>query len=921
MLLHTVPLLLALVQSPDTSMPAGARNPAYAPDGRLALSVRGDLWVQSAPGDGARWVRLTSGLAWDREPAWTSDGSAIVFASDRGGDFDLWRIRVGAGGAATGAPERLTDTRDDDGEPAIAADGRIVFVRGRGNGARVHVRAANGSVKRLTSQDAAGERWPAVSPDGKRVAFVTITERERQLRVLALDAQRDELVIGDRPVEHPAWSPSGDRIAFTTGGARGGVFVAPVDGRWVNFISSLHAEPAWSPDGRTLALVDVPPGGPGYNGDPDRLGDRDANDAYPDAGRLWLVSAPMVPETRALAAPDPARVDRAAYNAEQFDRAWERTAKLYYSSGAGAAEKRARWEALKATWRPRAIAATTDAALEDAIHAMLRERPTLRAGATGRAAVSSAHPVATEAGLEILRKGGNVVDAAVAVSFALGVVEPDASGIGGYGQMLIHTAGMSEPLLIEFMTRVPEDGGIGTLTERLEGPAVANVPGTVAGMHLAWRKHGSGKLAWADLIAPAIRAAREGYAISDGLATTLATEREHYAKSPGAVALFFRDGAPRQAGDTVKNPDLAWTLEQIAKNGADGFYRGEVARRMIEDLRKHGSPMKLSDLDRYFAAEREPVSGTYRGHTVYSSAPPVAGGATLVAQLNLLEQWRAPKRYDEDAPTLHAMMTAWQLVPSSRGRIADPSMWPVDVAPIVDKDTARLRWQCFDEGKALSPDAFRGATLTCAGRSATEDHEDGPHFSGTTAFTVADAAGNVVAVTQTLGTWGGTFYVSPGLGFLYNDKLYSYSNDPDSYGARLPFARHGSTIAPTIVYRGTGAAKRPLLAVGAAGNAWITSAVFQTLVGVVDFGLGPQEALELPRFLVGGRGAGGASVQYEADFAPSVIRRMEQMGYRMQPISLGGELRMGYGAAVVIGEGSVTAGGDPRRGAGAGAVR
>ncbi len=152
-------------------------------------------------------------------------------------------------------------------------------MRGRGNGARIVVRASNGSVKRLTTQHAAGERWPAVAPDGRRVAFVTVTERERQLRVQALDAQRDELIIGDRSVEHPAWSPSGDHIAFTSGGARGGVFVAPIDGRWVNFVSPLHAEPAWSPDGRTLALVDVPPAGPGYNGDPDRLGDRDANDA------------------------------------------------------------------------------------------------------------------------------------------------------------------------------------------------------------------------------------------------------------------------------------------------------------------------------------------------------------------------------------------------------------------------------------------------------------------------------------------------------------------------------------------------------------------------------------------------------------------------------------------------------------------
>jgi len=952
-MLHLVPLLLVLAQAPDLASdtalgPAGARNPAYAPDGRLALSVRGDLWVQAAPRDSAPWVRLTSGLAWDREPAWTADGSAIVFSSDRAGGFDLWRVRVAANGTAAGDPERLTTGPEPEGEPAAAGDGRIVFVRGDGYAARLWVRERDGTVERLTADSGSAERWPAVSSDGRSVAYATVTESDQRLVVRSLAGGAARTIVGDRGAEHPAWSPDGDRIAFTSGDGAGGVFVTTVSGDWVNFIASRHAEPAWSPDGRTLALVDVPPSGPGYNGDPDRLGDRDAHDMYPDVGRLWMVAAPTVATVRAAVVPDPARADRAAYNAERFDRAWERITHLYYSTGPDALARRARWTALREQHRPRAMAAGSDGQVDEVIHAMLRQRPLTRDAATGRAAVSSAHPVATEAGLEILRKGGNVIEAAVAVSFALGVVEPDASGIGGYGQMLIYTPGMDDPELIEFMTRVPEDAGIGRLPDEGRGlprAARTNVPGTVAAMHLAWRKHGSGRVVWADLLAPAIRAARDGYVVSDGLATTLATEREHYERSPGAVALFFRDGAPVRAGDTVKNPDLAWVLEQIAREGADGFYRGEVARRMVEDLRRHGSPLKESDLARYFAAEREPVSGTYRGHTIYSSTPPVAGGATLVAQLNLLEHWKAPRNYAEDAGTLHAMIAAWQLAPSSRNRIADPSLWPVDVAPIVNKDTARVRWGCFEPARAIPPESFRGAELACASgrgpvpvdssRAPDEDAAGGRgevdgeaggddvHASGTTAFAVADADGNVVAVTQTLGTWGGTFHVTPGLGFLYNDKLFSYASDPDAYGARLPFARHGSTIAPTIVFEGTGDRKRPLLALGAAGNAWITSAVYQTLVGVVDFGLGPQEALELPRFLVGrgGGGARGATVTYEDGLSPDVVRALGAMGYRLQPVSLAGELRMGYGAAVVIGERSVTAGGDPRRGAGAGAVR
>ena len=200
--------------------------------------------------------------------------------------------------------------------------------------------------------------------------------------------------------------------------------------------------------------------------------------------------------------------------------------------------------------------------------------------------------------------------------------------------------------------------------------------------------------------------------------------------------------------------------------------------------------------------------------------------------------------------------------------------------------------------------------------------------AGTTAFTVADNEGNVVAVTQTLGTWGGNFYVAPGLGFLSNDKLTSYGTDPTQYGSRLPFARHGSTLAPTIVFKG----KKPVFAVGAAGNAWITSAVYQSLIGALDFGLNPQQALELPRFLPGGGfggggrgGAGAASppynIQLEDGFSPDVIKKIRAMGYDITFVSLRGELREGYGAAVSIDGKTVTAGADPRRAGAAGAVQ
>jgi gamma-glutamyltranspeptidase/glutathione hydrolase len=954
--MHFALLLLALQQPPSDSALRGVRDPAFAPDGRLAVSIDGDLYVQAASGGAFR--RLTSGPGWDREPVWSRDGASIVFSSDRSGGFDIWRMVVPSTGGATADPERITTSGEPEGEPSVGADGRVIFVRGRGDGSRLWLRMADGTERRLT-RGQTPERSPAIAPDGARVAYVAVTEAGRRLRVRALtgDTARvaDSVVVADRDAEHPTWSPASDRVAFTTGGARPGVFITPTDGRYVNLVSARHASPAWSPDGRTLALTELGADAPGYNGDPARVADRDVSEDLSATGRLWTVAAPAAPdealaERRVVAAGS--RRDR---NAEAFDRVWTRSAELYFANPEAAA-RRQRWTAARDKFRPRALAAASDDALDDVIHAMLRERPPLRDGATGRAAVSSAHPVATAAGLEVFRKGGNVVDAAVAVSFALGVVEPDASGVGGYGQMLIQTAGAARPALIEFMSRVPEEATLSNAALMTDGrypsdgPILANVPGTVAGMHSAWRQFGSKKVPWADLLAPAIRAAKDGFIVSDGLATTLTVERAHFAKYESSRALFFRNGEPLRAGDTLRNPDLAWTLEQVAKGGSDAFYRGEVARKLVADLRGKGNAMRLTDLSRYYAADREPVSSTFRGYTVYSSAPPVSGGATLAAQLNLLEQWKTPRIYVDDAPTAHAMIAAWQLTPTTRNRIADPGLWPVTVEPLVSKDTARVRWRCFDAARALTPAIFRGDTLTCATeRRATTDAGDAEtptdlalesprgcgdlaeharevtmcHSSGTTAFTVADADGNVVAVTQTLGTWGGNFYVSPGLGFLYNDKLTSYGTDPSAYGARLPFARHGSTLAPTIVFQGTGASRHPVLAVGAAGNAWITSAVYQTLVGVLDFGLTPQQALELPRFLPSGRGAGARRefvIDVEGGFAPSTMRRLREMGYTLNVISLRGEPRMGYGAAVSLGRGTVSAGADPRRSGAAGAV-
>ncbi|MEP6999835.1 MAG: gamma-glutamyltransferase [bacterium] len=942
LLLACAQLAAAAPRPADTTL-VGARNPAYVADGRLALSIRGDIWVRSA-GDNGAWTQLTSGPAWDRHPSWTRDGTAIIYTSDATGNGDLYRVSLSATGAAT-APERITTSLEPEGEASVGKDGTIIFSRGRGAASKIWLRTKEGVERRLTKGENGAEHWPTWSSDGNRVAYSTVREDRTRLRVRYVAGDSDRVVVEDRDAEHPAWSPRGDRIAFATRNGRAGVWVTTPDARYINFISARRAEPAWSPDGGIIALVELPGPDVGYNGDPDRLGDRERRDDLGTTGRLWFVNAPVAPDAGLSSSALPTS-NRRQRNADAFAAFGARMDTLYFRDSPA---RHARWDALRVAYTERALASTSDAALEQVMHEAVRERPPLRDAATGHAAISSAHPIATAAGLEVLRKGGNVVDAAVAVSFALGVVEPDASGLGGYGQMIVSMKPMERPTLIEFMTRAPEEATLanGALLRRgmspADGPVLVNVPGTLAGMELAWKKYGSHKVTWSDVVAPAIRAAEQGYIVSEGLATTLSTEREHFLKYPGSRALFFVKGEPLKAGDTLKNADLARTLRSIADSGAAVFYSGSIARRIVADLRGQGNAMRTSDMSRYYAAEREPVAGTYRGYTLYSSAPPVSGGATLVSQLNLLEQQNSMKAYTEDAATLHAMLESWKLVPGGRGRIADPGLWPVKLDAYLSKDSARARWRCFDAHHVLSPNDIRGDSLPCAtpsgkrvssidtrdeSESQCSDHdaffgERFCHKTGTTAFAVADADGNVVSVTQTLGTWGGNFYVSPGLGFLYNDKLNSYGSDPDEYGARLPNARHGSTLAPTIAFRGDGAARRPVLAAAAAGNSWITSAVYSAVVGVLDQHLDAQRAIELPRFLIGQqRGEARAEylIQIEDGFSPSMMRELTTLGHAFQRISLPGELRMGYAAVITFGDKAVTAGADPRRAGDAGAI-
>jgi gamma-glutamyltranspeptidase/glutathione hydrolase len=357
------------------------------------------------------------------------------------------------------------------------------------------------------------------------------------------------------------------------------------------------------------------------------------------------------------------------------------------------------------------------------------------------------------------------------------------------------------------------------------------------------------------------------------------------------------------------NPDYAATLREIAAD-PQSFYRGPLARRIAEDLKVNGGVITYDDLAQYRAVERTPVSGVYRGHAVFSAPPPVASGAALVESLQILDFYRpAPgARYAADADFLHYAIEA-QKVRDRIRRVADPERWPVDLEQHLTPAHAREQFRGIDPDRA-SP-----------GRDGGDDRQADAETRigrGTSAFVVADVQGNMIAVTQTLSTWGGSFYVSKGLGFLYNNHLRSNSTRATQFGHLLPLMRSSTTTAPTLVFRRDGDRLSPRLAVAAAGNAWIPASVYGIVLSAIDGGMDVQSAIEAPRFLVARDPADPAGrrvrIQIEDRFPRTLLADLERRGHRFQKIGRKGEVRYGYAAAATIeASGTVAGGAEPRR--------
>jgi gamma-glutamyltranspeptidase/glutathione hydrolase len=507
------------------------------------------------------------------------------------------------------------------------------------------------------------------------------------------------------------------------------------------------------------------------------------------------------------------------------------------------------------------------------------------------AMVTSVHELASRAGVDIMQAGGNAVDAGVAVGFALAVVHPQAGNLGGGGFMLIRTASGAAHFL-DYREKAP-----GKATENmyldaqgnvipdasLVGYKAISVPGSVAGMVYALKKFG--KLPLERVMAPAIRLARDGYPLAYEDAEDF--RDADLAKFGESRRIFQRDGKYYQAGEIFRQPELARTLERIAKN-PDDFYHGAMAREIAADIQKGGGLVSADDLAKYDVKEREPIRGTYRGYDVISAPPPSSGGIALVEILNILEGYDLSKFGNRSAESIHVTSEAFRRAFYDRAEfLGDPDFAKIPVAQLIDKKYA-IAWResINPEHASISKELKRPVfseleryASTHSPALAVREPENTTHYS------VVDSEGNAVAVTTTLNDSFGSRVTATGLGFLLNDEMDDFASKqgvPNTYGliqgpanAIGPAKRPLSAMTPTIVLKGG----QLFLVVGSPGGPTIITTVANVLMGVIDYGLDMQAAVNAPRFHNQWL---PDSIMVEDRISPDTVHLLESKGQKIE---------------------------------------
>ena len=467
--------------------------------------------------------------------------------------------------------------------------------------------------------------------------------------------------------------------------------------------------------------------------------------------------------------------------------------------------------------------------------------------------VASTNEVASRVGVEVMKRGGNAVDAAIAVAFALAVTHPAAGNLGGGGFMMIRLRdGRTTAIDYREMAPVAAHRDVyldknGNLIKgeggSLVGYRAAGVPGTVRGMELALSKYGSGKLTWAQLIEPARRLAANGFTVTYSLARSLRATDDYLSLYPETKRIYLKGGSFYKEGEVFRQPDLAATFTRLQRRGPNEFYEGQTARLIVADMKRHNGLMTLDDLRGYVAKERVPLRGNYRGHEIISMPPPSSGGAVLIQMLNILEGFELNKLDANSSDRYHLMAEAMRRAFADRAEyMGDTDFVKVPVAGLIDKSYAtKLR-------ASIKPDRASTSAEIRAGRPAGYESDD------TTHFTAVDADGNAVANTYTLNNSYGSAAVAKGTGILLNNEMDDFAakpGTPNLYGliqgernAVAPRKRPLSAMTPTIVLRKDGSL---WFTVGSPGGPTIINTVMCVITNVIDYGMNIQQAIDAPR--------------------------------------------------------------------------